>query len=260
MADEDHGDAVGGELRHDRQQAVGLGMGERGRRLVHEDEPRIADQRPADGDDLALGDRQRVERRVEIERDAEPGKHPFGLRPHLAPPDQPRAGAEDVAEGDVLGDGHLRKQREVLPDDVMPRAARGDRRHRFDPPAEIVHLGAGVGRVDAGDDLDQRALARAVLAGEAVHFAGQHFEARRPVGRATPPNDFEMCAKRSAGTMAPASRAASLAASSTPLPPGAAARLYSRFVWLARITFGSTSTSVRSLSIITSNRTNNAPS
>ena len=37
-------------------------------------------------------------------------------------------------------------------------------------------LRARHGLIDAGDDLDQRALAAAVLAGDALHFAGQDFE------------------------------------------------------------------------------------
>ena len=38
-------------------------------------------------------------------------------------------------------------------------------------------LRARQGLVDAGNDLDQRALAAAIFAGDAVHFAGQNFEA-----------------------------------------------------------------------------------
>ena len=190
--------------------------------------------------------------------DAEPGEHPLRLLPHRPPPDQPRPRAEDVAEGDVLGDGHLRKQREVLPDDADAEGAGRDRRHRVDPLAEVVHLGAGIGRIDAGDDLDQRALARAVLAGEAVHFPGQHLE-RDVLERAH--------AAEGLRDMREAERRRDRARISRffgrlvhPAPPALRDRLYSRFVWLARITSGSTSTSARSFSIITSNRTNNAPS
>ena len=85
---------------------------------------------------------RRVERRVEIERDAEAVEHARGLRPHLPPPDQPRAGAEDVAEGDVLGDGHLREQRQVLPDDVDAEAAGGDRRDALRPGCRNTSISA----------------------------------------------------------------------------------------------------------------------
>ena len=50
-------------------------------------------------------------------------------------------------------------------------------RHSLRRATVEAHLGAGRRLVDAGDDLDQRALAAAVFAGDALHFAGQHFEA-----------------------------------------------------------------------------------
>ena len=80
-----------------------------------------------------------------------------------------------VAEEDVLGDGQLGKEQQLLVDggDAAGRGvARGDRLQRLVADVD----GAAVRRVGAGDDLDQRRLAGAVLAEQRVHLAGLHVE------------------------------------------------------------------------------------
>ena len=74
-------------------------------------------------------------------------------------------------EQHVLGDGEVREQVDLLVDRADAGRLRGRRR------AELVLLavdqhGAGVDRVDAGQRLDQRRLAGAVLAHQRVHLAG----------------------------------------------------------------------------------------
>ena len=53
---------------------------------------------------------------------------------------------------------------------ATPLRARELRSRRRDALAEIVGARAGSGLIDARDDLDERALAAAVLAGEAMHL------------------------------------------------------------------------------------------
>ena len=75
----------------------------------------------------------------------------------------------------VVVDGQARHEREVLEDGVD--AERASVRHRLE-----LHLlavdehPAGIGLVEAGQDLDQRRLARAVVADQAEHLAGAEVE------------------------------------------------------------------------------------
>ena len=77
-------------------------------------------------------------------------------------------------DGGILIDGH---------DAGLARLGRRAKSHRL--PGE--HHLARIGGKHAGDDLDQRALARAVRAHERMSFAGAHFE----VGRAQRPDRSE---------------------------------------------------------------------
>ena len=85
-----------------------------------------------------------------------------------------------AAEEQVLGDAEPRQRRSV------PDAGTGDRadarraRSRSRPAAPSRRIVAAVGRHDAGEDLDQRALAGAVLAHQRVDFAGLERERRVP--------------------------------------------------------------------------------
>ena len=84
-----------------------------------------------------------------------------------------------VAEEDVLGDGQLGEEQQLLVDRgdaAVARLARGDRLELGVADADR----AAVGRVDAGDDLDQRRLAGAVLAEQRMHLAGAARRNRRP--------------------------------------------------------------------------------
>ena len=75
----------------------------------------------------------------------------------------------------------------------QPHAGR-DRRPRIgedDLFAVDLH-GAGVARVDAGQDLHERRLARAVRAEQRHHLAGLRRRGRRRSSTATPPKDLPM--------------------------------------------------------------------
>ena len=94
---------------------------------------------------------------------------------HGAPVDPARPGARRVAEEDVLGDGELGKQQQLLIDrrdagalGVVGRGEAG--------LAAVDQDRARVGLVDARTDLDQRRLAGAVLAEQRMDLAGVHVE------------------------------------------------------------------------------------
>jgi hypothetical protein len=81
---------------------------------------------------------------------------------HLPPVEHAEPAARCVPEEDVLGDGELRKQQQFLVnrgDAALARLARGERLE----PLVADPDGSGIGSVHAGDDLDERGLARAVL-------------------------------------------------------------------------------------------------
>ena len=113
----------------------------------------------------------RVGRQVGV---AEPAQQLAGLLGRLGALRE-SAAREFVAEEDVLGDRQTVDDVELL---VHGRDAELDRRlggGDLDLLAEPRDL-ALVGTVDAGEHLDERRLARAVLAEDAVHLAGQDVE------------------------------------------------------------------------------------
>ena len=85
------------------------------------------------------------------------------------------AAARLAAHVDVLGDGEVRGQDELLVDHADAQVAAGSR-------VRDVHLlalepdGAGILAVDAGQDLHERRLAGAVLADERMHLPGAQLE------------------------------------------------------------------------------------
>ena len=82
-----------------------------------------------------------------------------------------------LAEEDVLGHGHLGDERQLLVDDGDARAPRrpGALNETGLPVEHELAFVAAV-RVDAGQHLDQRGLAGAVLAAERVDLAGAQIE------------------------------------------------------------------------------------
>ena len=169
MAHENHGDAGGGKRAHDGEQVVRLGLCERGGGLVHEDELCVARERACDRHQLSSRNGQTLQRRAEVELHAELGERGARGLAYGAVVHEPRR-AHEAVEGDVLGDRHFREERQVLPDHRHALAAGELRRRRRDALAEIVGARAGRRLVDAGDNLDQGALAATVLAGEAMHL------------------------------------------------------------------------------------------
>ena len=176
VADEDHGDAARRQRAHDGQQMICFGLGERGCRLVHEDDARLADQGAGDRHDLALRDREILQRPVDIKRHAEAGQRYLSRAADFCIVDDARSIAGQRLERDVLRDAHFREEREILPDHLDAAGLRDAGRHVANDLAVEDDLGAGCRLVDAGNHLDECALAGAVLAGQAMDFAGHHLE------------------------------------------------------------------------------------
>jgi hypothetical protein len=135
-----------GDLLAQRHPQPGV---ERGERLVEQHDLGLVGQGPGEGDALALAARQLVG----------VGPGPVGEADQLEA--LLDAARPRLAEADVAGHGQVREQRTVLEDHahpplvgLLPRAVAGD-----EPVADGD--GAGVGHLEAGDDPQQRRLARA---------------------------------------------------------------------------------------------------
>ena len=119
------------------------------------------------------------------------GEDRCGLAAHRAPVDRAERGRRRVTQEDVLGDRQVGEQRGSWWTTAMPERAglrRAVRASTGSPSSAIV---AGVRLVDAGEDLDERALAGAVLADERVDLAGPQLERDvvERLGRAEPLRD-----------------------------------------------------------------------
>src|SRR5207237_1400695 len=101
---------------------------------------------------------------------ASPAKPRISPARTLSEPSEPRA-ARLQAQGDVLGDGQVGEQRRLLVDGGDAEVAGADGVVVGDGLA-VDFQGAGVGGDGAGDDLDERGLAGAVLADQGVDLAG----------------------------------------------------------------------------------------
>jgi hypothetical protein len=90
-------------------------------------------------------------------------------------PVEETAAAGLPAERDVLRDRERRDEVDLLVDGADAEFLGFPRRFGPDDPAGQTHL-AGIGRVDAGEDLDQGGLAGAILPEQRVDLAGANRE------------------------------------------------------------------------------------
>ena len=175
VRDVDDADALGGEPADHVEERLDLALVEDGGGLVHDEQAHVVGQRPGDRHDLLAGRPEVAHPGVGGDRlVADALEQGGGLAAHAGPVEEP-ALAELVAEEDVVGDPEVGDQVELLVDrgdaaaDGRRRVAAGERL--------AVEQDLAVGRVDgAGDALDQRGLAGAVGADDAVHLAGPHVE------------------------------------------------------------------------------------
>ena len=88
---------------------------------------------------------------------------------------EPFPAGVDLRHEDVLGHRHVRTERDLLVDESDAEFLGAGRRGDLDRLAVEEDL-AAVGPEDAVDDVHQRRLSRAVLAGDGVHLAAPQLE------------------------------------------------------------------------------------
>ena len=175
MRDVDDAGAGGAEAPHDLQQTADLTLGQRGGRLVHDQDARVRADRLRDLDELPFGHAQASDLTIRIDRGADLFQNLRCVASARAPVDAAERAAAVERQRDVLGDGQARKQGGVLIDRRDAERARRRRIHAMDRAPRDGQR-AGVGALGTRDDLDQGGLARAVLADERVHLAGREIE------------------------------------------------------------------------------------
>ena len=163
-----------------REQRVGLFLGQRRGRLVHHEDAGVLAERLGDLDHLAQADAEPFNRGSHVDLHAEFGHDRLRPTASLAIAQQGAARRARLAvEKDVLGDAERRHETEFLEDHRDPGALGVDGRDEMGFLALDGH-GAGVLGVDPGQDLHQRRFARPVAAHQGVDFAAAQRELGAP--------------------------------------------------------------------------------
>ena len=171
----DHADLGLTQASNHLEQPVHLAAGQRGGRLVHDDDPRIGPDRLGDLDNLLLRHAERLDHPQRVDGRSDPGQQRRRVVSPPPPVDAPPHPAALECERHVLGHGEVREERGLLVDGGDAEPVRGRRVH-------ARHLAAGhaerarVGTLGAGDDADQRGLPRPVLADQRVDLARPEIE------------------------------------------------------------------------------------
>ncbi len=171
VRDEDEGSALVAQAAGHGEEALDLDPAEGGGRLVHDEEPRLEGDRLGDLDDLLVGDGQAPGRSARVEVDAQPAEEALRLGVHRRPVDAAAAAEELAPHEDVLHDREVGEERRLLVDHRDACVLGVGRRAEVDAVATEQEV-AAVAAVHAGDDLDQRRLAGAVLPHQGVDRAG----------------------------------------------------------------------------------------
>ena len=173
MADEEDRAAAGPHLAHEMEDLRRLGQRQRRRRLVEDDQIGLLVDGAGDRDALALAAGQLADDRVRREHlrgEADLAHQPLGLADFLVDLEEAEAAGELAAHEDVADDRLLDRERPVLEhglDAGLARPRRVPAGHRL-----AAHDDLAAGRRDhAGEDLDQRRLAGAVVADQADDLA-----------------------------------------------------------------------------------------
>ena len=180
VGDVDDGHAPSGEPLDGGEELRDLAGGQRGGRLVHDDEPGLALQRLRHLHHLLARHAQLLHRRARVDHDAQalqPLARLAVLRAAVDEAQPPRL----APQRDVLGHREVRDQVQLLVDDADAapvRIARAGDLHQLAVQPDLARV-PGLG---AAQDLHERRLAGAVLAQQDVHLARAHLQVH-PVQR-----------------------------------------------------------------------------
>ena len=178
VRDEDDAAALGDEVARRPEHALDLGLAQRRRRLVEDQQARVADEQAGDLHELPLADRERLDRSAELHvAEAELVEHAPRLLGETAPAVEQRD--VDPSEEDVVLDAELGDEAQLLVherDPVRLRLVRVAERELL--AVEADH--ALVGLDEADERLHERALAGAVVPADRVHLAGADVEREAP--------------------------------------------------------------------------------
>ncbi len=168
------------DVAEDVEQVIGFGIGERGRRLVEDENLALEGERAGDLEQLAMGGGERLGGGIGIDPQIQAIENRSCALPHLRLT-KPASRAQFPAGKDVGGDAQVREREHLLVDHAdatIDRVARAGHLERGVAPANL----AGVRPNDAGEDLEQRRFARAVLADNGVSLALGDLEAHSRQG------------------------------------------------------------------------------
>ena len=164
VRDEDHARAAAAKIPHDFEHALGEIRRQRRGDLVQHQNARIRSQRAGEVDQPQQSEIDIARHGLEIDPlDAEIAHRRLDLF------------GRDARETHVLRDRQVGNDCGILVDGHDAGSARFGRRSKGDLLPGEGHF-ALIRREHAGDDLDERALARAVRAHERMRFARAHFE------------------------------------------------------------------------------------
>jgi hypothetical protein len=172
VRDVDDGDAVTLKAPNHPEQALGLVLRQRGRRLIERQHLQATAQRPHDLHELTLSGAEspRPGPRVEIVLKAEFGEQAPSAAAEVGAIEEQPADAAKIAKKQVLGDREIGDDVRLLMDDAdSERVGVGGRPQRL--PNALRHQGPLVGSIDALEDAHERRLPGAVLADEGEDFS-----------------------------------------------------------------------------------------
>ena len=172
VTDEQHGDARFRQTANLPEQALHLVRRQRRGRFVHDQHTDVARHRLGDLDRLLGTDAELRGQRARIDVDLELAQDLAGPAMHVAPMHEHAAAA---VHEDVLRDAEVGEHQRLLVD-ARDAERLGVSRVAQLHGATIDVDGARIGSVQAGDDLDQRRLAGAVLPDQGVHLAGMEVD------------------------------------------------------------------------------------
>ena len=193
VADKDHGHAFGLEFFEHGKECINLLAGERGSRLIQDEDARVHGQRLGDFHELLLGHAQLTHRHVQIHVQADKVQCRLCLCPEVLAIDQPKT-AWGPPEHDVFGHGHGGHKVEFLVNGGDAQRLRGLGIWDFHLCA-IYQDAAGIWRVHTGNHLDEGRFSRAVLTQQGLHLAAADGEVY-PLMTSIGPKDLVTLSRR----------------------------------------------------------------